>query len=209
MRSLPHYVNSLSVSPFGKSVPYIASVVRKDGNTNYGFKNLKLKPDLIDTIPELALDNTLKSLVRSLNLTTNFFSTGCFSHHISQNQSYKHCGYIEFSLNCRNCVQDAHNYFSLFFHFEQILRNYQFSQCAKFDWKVGESDFLDVGLTGFTCAVFVQTSDHSTFEGSAFCWQQSLQMLESFFISVPDQCSVAIYQNIPTPQKTHFGYLQV
>jgi hypothetical protein len=210
MRSPLRYLNSLSISPYGKTIPYAGSgLVRADGNANYGFKNLKIKPDLIEAIPELASDKPLKSLVLKLNTNSNFFSTGCFSQAIRESQSYRHRGYIEFSFNCRFYVQDARNYFSLFFHFENFLRQHHFSESVEFDWKIEEAYFSDIGIQGFSCAIFVRTADHSSCENTHDCWQRSLQILESFFVSAPNPSSVAIYQSSPTLQEPHFGYIRI
>lgn len=181
--------------------------MREDGNADYGFKNLKIQPDLIEAIPELADDDALKSLVRELNVHPNFFSTGCFSHMISECQvkdqaesphhrlhSHRCRGYIEFAFNCRSCVQDAHNYFALFFQFDSFLRQYQFSQAVKFDWQLEKAYFSEANVGGFSCAIFMRTAASDSAETITLCWQRSLQMLESFFISVPSQPSIAIYQ---------------
>ena len=81
--SLP-YMNTLHMSPHGKSIPY-----PKKGQANHGFRNLKRSPDLIDSIPELLVDEELKSLVKSLNAQdSSFFSIGCFQISPGANNSF-------------------------------------------------------------------------------------------------------------------------
>ena len=116
------YLNSLFISNYGKAIPYQGGASKSDKNElNHGFTNLKKKPQLIDSIPELISDDALKSLVRSLNLSQgSFFSVGCFSGISSQAEGYKYQGYIEFAFNCQMCVADARNYFSLYFRLASI-----------------------------------------------------------------------------------------
>lgn len=94
------YLNILSLSPYGKSIPYAGSgVPQKDGQANYGFKNLKAKPALVDTIPELLSDSALKNLVRSLNLeSSHFFSVGCFSTSAQTERGHRHRGHLKVGL---------------------------------------------------------------------------------------------------------------
>ena len=191
------YSNSLFISNYGKAIPYSSSKIKHpNGKINYGFKNLKVKPDLIDTVPELSSDDALKSLVRSLNShKTNFFSVGCFSGKVSEAEGYLYRGYIEFSFNCRTCVQDARNYFSLYFHFEQFLRRHKFAQKVKLKWMLEETHFSDVDVNGFSCAIFIFTTHCSSFEKAYYSWQKSLEMLESFLLSVQVQSHSVIYDN--------------
>lgn len=184
--SLP-YTNTLHLSSHSKSIPYPRS-----GHGNHGFKNLKRRPDLIDTIPELSADQSLKSLVKSLNTQeSNFFSIGCFSDIRKTLKGLRHRGYIELAWNCTTCVQDAIHYFSLFFHFDQFLRTQGFNHRVKLDWLIEEAQFSDIGLCGFCCAIFIDTAP-CQLDASAV-WQTSLQTIESFFSSIPKTSSTAIY----------------
>ncbi|MEM7062566.1 MAG: hypothetical protein AAF572_05310 [Cyanobacteria bacterium P01_B01_bin.77] len=186
----PPYTNTLHLSSHGKSIPY-----PKNGQNNYGFKNLKRRPDLIDTIPELSADQGLKSLVKSLNTQeSNFFSIGCFSDLRETLQGLRHRGYIEFAWNCTTCVQDAIHYFSLFFHFEQFLRAQGFNHQVKLDWLIEEAQFSDIGLCGFCCAIFIDTAPCQI--DADVVWQASLQTIETFLKSIPKTSSTAIYTDL-------------
>ena len=187
--SLP-YTNTLHMSPYGKSIPY-----PRTGQGNYGFKNLKVRPELIDTIPELLNDQGLKSLVKALNTQeSDFFSVGCFSDIRKTLKGLRHRGYIEFAWNCTTCVQDAVHYFSLFFHFDQFLRNQCFDHRVKLDWLIEEAQFSDIGLSGFCCAIFIDTAPCQL--NADAVWQTSLQTIESFFKSIPKTSSTAIYREL-------------
>ena len=134
--------------------------------------------------------------MRSLNLPeTSFFSIGCFSGKISEEKGYVYRGYIEFSFNCRICVQDARNYFSLYFHFEQFLRQHKFDQKVKLQWMLEEAYFLDVDVDGFSCAIFIFTTHCSSLDKAYYSWQKSLEMLESFFLSIQVRSHTLIYEN--------------
>ncbi|MEM9163150.1 MAG: hypothetical protein AAGC54_08780 [Cyanobacteria bacterium P01_F01_bin.4] len=195
MESQPSYLNVLSLSPYGKAIPYTGSgIPREDGHANYGFKNLKVKPEFIDTLPELVSDGALKSLVRALNAEdSSFFSVGCFSAPSETDQGHRYKGYIDFSWNCKKCVQDAINYFSLFFHFEHFLRTHRFSQPVKLDWVVEQAQFLDADVDGFCCAIFINTSTIQSMEQAYVSWQVSLQMVESFLGAIQRPSSTTIY----------------
>jgi hypothetical protein len=61
------YINLLSLSPCAKEVPYLGTgIAREDGQIDHGFKNLIAYPDLIDAIPELATDRSMKFLRRGV-----------------------------------------------------------------------------------------------------------------------------------------------
>ncbi|MEM1252737.1 MAG: hypothetical protein AAGI69_09905 [Cyanobacteria bacterium P01_H01_bin.21] len=186
--SLP-YVNTLHMSPYGKSIPY-----PENGESNHGFKNLKLSPDLIDSIPELSLDTGLKSLVKSLNAQeSSFFSVGCFSRMRQTLHGIRHHGYVEFAWNCTTCVQDAIHYFSLFFHFDKYLRNEKFNHSVKLDWIIEEVRFCDVGICGFCCAIFIDTAPCKLTTEAVIAWQISLKTIQLFLNTIPRSSSDVIY----------------
>lgn len=188
--SLP-YINTLHVSPYGKSIPY-----PENSQKNYGFKNLKHCPELIDSIPEVSADNALKSLLISLNAQeSSFFSIGCFSGMQKTLNGLRRRGYVEFSWNCKNCVQDAIHYFSLYFHFDQFLRTNGFNHRVKLDWQIEEAQFCDIDLYGFCCAIFIDTAPCQATTEATTAWQTSLQTIESFFNAIPQSSSNAIYSD--------------
>ena len=189
MSASPAYINALHMSHHGKSIPY-----PRDGETNYGFKNLKCSPDLIDSIPELIADEELKSLVKSLNTQeSSFFSVGCFSKMRETLHGFRHRGYIEFAWNCPNCVQDAIHYFSLFFHFDQFLRNQEFNHRVRLDWIIEEALFCDIDLYGFCCAIFIDTAPCQALTDATKAWETSLQTIELFLNTIPRVSSNVIY----------------
>ena len=191
----PSYINLLSLSSCTKEIPYLGTgIPRADGQVDHGFKNLIAYPDLIDAIPELATDRSMKSLVYSLNAeTSRFFTTGCFSSEVQEKSGYRHHGYLNFSWNCQVCVCDAINYFSLFFHFEQFLHTHKFDQKVEFQWSIEQTHFLDLGLAGFCCAIFINTDSCRSGDIAEATWKASLRVLEAFLCSVPGQSAQRIY----------------
>ena len=162
---------------------------------NYGFKNLKIKPSLINTIPELTDDVSLKSLVQSMNKPeSSLFTVGCSSKVTQADGKHCHKGYLAFAWNCAGCIQDAINYFALYFHFEKSLREQGFNQPVQFKWIVQESAFLDAKLDGFVCAIQVETRSLSSAEQANQTWQFSLKMLESYFAKVFTESSTPLYK---------------
>lgn len=186
--SLP-YINTLHMSPYGKSVPY-----PENGEANHGFKNLKRSPSLIDSIPELLADEGLKSLVKSLNAQeSSFFSIGCFSGMRKTLHGLRHQGYVEFAWNCTTCVQDAIHYFSLFFHFDKFLRTQGFDHRVRLNWIIEEAQFCDINLCGFCCAIFIDTAPCQLAADATTAWQMSLRTIELFLNTVPRSSENAIY----------------
>lgn len=57
MESQTSYLNTLSLSPYGKAIPYIGSdLQQEDGHANYVFKNLKAITQKIANYPGVAGD---------------------------------------------------------------------------------------------------------------------------------------------------------
>lgn len=201
MTTSPLYRNDLTLSPDARTIPYPADCqlnARSQSvgpSTNYGFKNLKIKPSLIETIPELADDLGLKLLVQSLNKAEScFFTVGCDSQLKQTDGKYRCEGYLAFAWNCAGCIQDAVNYFALYFHFEKSLRDKSFNQPVQFKWIVQESAFLDAKLDGFTCTIHIGTRSLSSKELANQAWQFSLNMLEAYFTKVFTESSTPLYK---------------
>ena len=190
----PPYLNLLSLGSCIKEIPYLGTgIARADGQINHGFKNLIDRPDLIDAIPELNADRSMKSLVCALNTGSRFFTTGCFSREITDKLGSRCQGYLEFSWNCQVCVRDAINYFSLFFHFQQFLYTNQFDRQVKFQWSLEQTHFLDLDLLGFCCAISIETGACASKDRASEIWQVSLSALETFLNSVPGESAQVIY----------------
>ncbi|MEO1396383.1 MAG: hypothetical protein AAFV90_26115 [Cyanobacteria bacterium J06634_5] len=206
MTTSPLYCNDLTLSPYARAIPYAADRLAIDAQqtgtlqtssqqVNYGFKNLKIKPSLIETIPELADDASLKALVKAINQSnTCFFTVGCFSERSQTEQGHRRRGYLSFAWNCAGCVQDAINYFALYFHFEKSLRENGFNQPVQFKWIIQESAFSDAKIDGFACAVHLETRALSSPEQADLVWQISLRMIGAYLETVKTLTSTPIYK---------------
>lgn len=199
------YSNDLTLSAHAKSIPYAAdrqpdgsgrnSLAETSRPTNYGFKNLKIKPSLIETIPELSNDASLKALVEMINKREScFFTVGCASEQVQTAEGYRHRGYLEFAWNCANCIQDAVNYFALYFHFNKSLLVKGFNQPVQLKWIIQEAAFSDVEIHGFTCAVHVETRSLSSLEQVDQVWQLSLRMIDTYLSTVDTLEPMPIYR---------------
>ncbi|MEM9089705.1 MAG: hypothetical protein AAGC93_13275 [Cyanobacteria bacterium P01_F01_bin.53] len=193
------YHNELSLSSQPKVIPYAADRLIQDVDSgNYGFKNLKIKPALIETIPELAEDTVLKTLVKSINKgATCFFTIGCSSELFATETGCYRQGYLEFAWNCTGCIQDAINYFALYFHFERSLREKGFNQPVQFKWIIQEATFSDAEVNGFSCAIHLKTRSLSSPEQANQAWQLSLRMIEAYIGTVDTLRSMPIYKPLP------------
>ncbi|MFZ3169560.1 MAG: hypothetical protein WA130_18255 [Candidatus Methanoperedens sp.] len=180
------YLNFLSIKHDGKGIPYGGTRgKREDGSENYGYQNLKKSPELIDSIPELQEDPELKKLIKSINSPNgSIFSVGCSSGPVSDEHGYRYSGYVEFAINSKPLVADASNYFPIFFHFDHHLHSSKFSGKIKFDWELMSAHFVDIGVGGFTCTVFINTSYLQSSLEASQTWANALETLGIFLSSV-------------------------
>lgn len=178
-----------------KVIPYGGDGgLRPDGHANYGFTNLKGNLHLLDAIPELASDPSLKSLVEAINVEeTGVFSVGCSSGEVREQKGYRYTGYIEFVFNAQSFVGEVQNYFPLFLHFDRLLFERRFSQSVRFGWEIQPARFLDANVGGFTCSVFVDTALSLSEEEAAKAWSAALEILKEFLGSIPNQRDDSIY----------------
>jgi hypothetical protein len=69
---------TVAVSDELHSMTHYGSADRGDGNFNYGFVDLRDRPDLVDTIPEVNKSVSLGNLLRSINARNSpLMSFGC------------------------------------------------------------------------------------------------------------------------------------
>jgi len=198
------YRNDLSLSPATKAIPYAGDCLGTTAKqrtsvvnapTNYGFRNLKIKPSLIDMVPELSRDSGLKALVQAINRPeTCFFTVGCQSQLMMTDEGHYRQGYLEFAWNCQGCVQDAINYFALYFHFNKFLRANRFNQPITFKWLIEEARFSDAEIDGFSCAIQMHTRSLSSVEQAEMTWQLSLRMIGAYFNTVFTEADKLIYK---------------
>jgi hypothetical protein len=189
------YLNVLSISSVTKRVPYEGSgIQRPDGGVNHGFTNLKRHPERIDTIPELASDPALRSLMAAIDRPgTGLFGIACESKTIVDARGCRLSGYIEFALNAQDEVTDAASYFRLFHEFERRLWQEGFAEPVSFQWEICPTRFAEAGVDGFAVDVRVDT-DHRPEMSSAYeCWTRALAALEAVLAGVPARSGLPIY----------------
>jgi hypothetical protein len=142
---------------------------------------LKLHLELAQTVPELAEDAELLRLVRILNEPeTIFFTVGSTSGDVHDERGYRRAGYVDFALNSREHVAKASSYFPLFFEFDRYLATRASTCQVAYDWELMEASFLDIGIEGFTCTVFVNTYYVPTRAQARKFWVDSIGFLSTF-----------------------------
>jgi hypothetical protein len=179
------FQNNLRIHWQGKAVPYGAIPPREDGSTNHGFKNLKGQGHPVSSIPELQQDAALKSLVGGLcERECGLFTVGCLSADVREARGFRVTGYREIALNSKAAIQDASRSFPIFFHFDRFLHGNDFSERVHFQWELRPAALLDANLSGFTCAITINTEFHSSRESARECWVVTLKALEYYLSSI-------------------------
>ncbi|MEO5617193.1 MAG: hypothetical protein ABIS67_05450 [Candidatus Eisenbacteria bacterium] len=188
-------MNRLVILPRRMTIPYGGSgAIRTDGGANYGFANLKQQPHLIDTVPELAHDPALKSVVSTINRhSTGLFSSACESCQSREHRGYRYSGYVEFAINSDSEAADATSYFTMFHSFGLFLNSQTFAQRVTFQWEICPAHFADICADGFSTSVRIDTDSFGTVEEALTCWQTSLGALEAFLGSIPKPAGEPIY----------------
>lgn len=188
------YESRLSIGHRGKGVPYGRVERRSDGDTNYGFVDLKGHPELFESVPELSRDPHLMELARVINSPeTDLFSIGCTSGDVSDSHGHRRTGYVEFAFNSIGLVSDASSYFPAFFHFDQLLFATESDAQIRYDWELEPASFIETGTDGFTCTVVVNTNYTSTAESATVHWAEALQLLSMLLGSVRQSSTDVIY----------------
>lgn len=181
------YRSFLSLRHDGKGIPYAGMTEpRADGSQNFGFMNLKSEPNLTESVPELQKDADLKNAVSAINRNCGLFTVGCESGSTSDQQGHRHSGYIEFAINSKNLIPDALNYFRIFYLFDCELAKMPFTHSVQFNWELQPATFLDSGVQGYTCAVFVNTGTCADLSTAAQSWSAALAALAQVLSTVPN-----------------------
>jgi len=143
MSDRPPYINHMSMLWELKGVPYGGSgKLRDDGAANYGFQDLKGKPELLPSVPELVRDRPLMDLVAAINdERTGLFTLGCVSGEVADSQGFRYTGYVELCINSASAIEDARSYFPLWFHFDECLHQSGFKVRVMFDWELQPATF--------------------------------------------------------------------
>lgn len=178
------YAVSLTIGHGGKGIPYGGhhGELREDGTTNHGFKNLKGRPHLLDSVPELRDSPALYELVRAINEPdTGLVSVGCAAWDYSdEREGYRRAGYIEFAINLVEMIGDARNYFPMFFHFDKMLHDRRFNEMVNYIWELEWASFWPTKADGFTCAVWIYTPFRPSPEEAKDLWEVALEPLISY-----------------------------
>lgn len=195
MSTRPPYTNHLSLLQEVKCIPYGGSgVLRVDGDGNFGFKDLKGKPELLASVPELIRDGALLRLVEAINRNeTGLFSIGCVSGPVEEGNRFRHSGYVEICINSAAAIADARAYFPFWFHFDGLLHRNAFKGKVAFDWELQPATFLEAKAVGFTCSIFVNTHYSKNRDDADATWSEALSILGAFLGSIPQEHADKLY----------------
>jgi hypothetical protein len=183
------YSVGLTISHNGKGIPYFGhGEPREDGTANHGFKNLKGNPHLLAEVPELADDPALYELVEGINkLDTGLASIGCAAWLFSDDNGHRWSGYVEFAINTAEAIEDARNYFPLFFKFDKMLHGSSFAEEVGYNWQLEPANFSPANVDGFTCTIWIYPNYQPSPEQAKEAWQRALHPLIPFLSSYPMQ----------------------
>ncbi len=180
------YLNDLTISHDAKAIPYDAGTPREDGAQNFGFMDLKTNPEAMLEVAELANDAVLMRLVTAINAPeTGLMTIGCSSSFVTEASGSRKTGYVEISFATDQMVEDAQNYFPLFYHFSHALYDATFEERMHFNWDLMPARFVQSDVDGFTIAINLNTGFCDNPEAAAEVWAASSDFLAAFLNSVP------------------------
>lgn len=189
------YRNLLSVSPLGKSIPYAGTgEPRPDGGANFGFKDLKGKPERLGDVPETQDDPALAGLVRVINAAhTGVFSIASMSGLQTCVGGVQYSGYLEIAFNSRHQVENPTNYFDLYLRFDRLLAARAFPYGVEFEWELCPAHFSAGDVGGYSVAVWVRTACGPDAERAYESWEAAMNVLAELFVQVPAERADAMY----------------
>lgn len=185
----------LTISAAFKHIPY-TSADRPDGEHCHAFTALKgVSRERIGAVPEVADSEPLRSALVLINESaTPFFTIGCEKDIAEEDDGWRMGGYIEFAFNYSDLAPDAAHYFSLFFHFDRILKAQDVPVPIQFQWELAPAKFLDAsGVVGYTAIVWVRTGHARSRDLLLDTWSAVLNDLAHFLATYPTHGQQPIY----------------
>lgn len=181
----PCYQVMFSIRERGKVIPYPA--IDHGTSVNYGFKVLKGKPEEeIALICEVQDNKYLENALISINnIATPFFSVGCEKAYNTDESGNYVKGFLEISFNNIDLVQDAHNYFQLFFDFNQFICMKKFNQPIYYLWEIEPSFFKEAQVNGFSLVIWITSGYSKDMEKTKELWGDGILFLTDYFKTVP------------------------
>lgn len=171
-----NYILFLTIRDYDKVVPYPG--IQHASSRNYGFINVKSKPEEAAKIVEAQDSEALKdAIVRINHADTPFFTIGCEKAFNQKDGIFWTRGFIEFAFNFCELVGDAQAYFPPFFHFNNRLLNTKFDLRVSFEWQLEGNFFKDGNCNGFSCVVWITTGDCLTDGESRKIWETSVRIV--------------------------------
>jgi hypothetical protein len=177
MKVPTEYECFLQYVPGGKGIPYNGGP-RPNGDTNHGFRSLKGLADDVIHVPETENDPALARFLKLVNEDdTAFFTVGCVSGMVKDAQGFRMSGYVEFCINDRRHVNEATNYFHLFWGFVRSLEERNFAERVVMHWELLGATFIEKNAHGMTCTVMINTHFFEAETAAYSCWERTLELL--------------------------------
>ncbi|HEV7894035.1 MAG TPA: hypothetical protein VGP08_25695 [Pyrinomonadaceae bacterium] len=183
----------LLINDHFKTVPYQA-VDRGNGHPNHGFKVIKGTLEEAAKIAEVQDEEHLKNALIKINdHSTALFTIGCEKAFNQDGTEFWARGFLEFAFNYPQLVDDAQNYFKLFFNFNEYLRDRKFNEPVRYQWELEGNRFVDVGCDGFSVVVWITTAIFNNPEEPRRVWGIAVDHLTEYLENIKAISAPSIY----------------
>jgi hypothetical protein len=170
-------------SQSGIGIPYPA-VERTDGHSNYGYFDLKRKPDLIDTVVELQDSLELMALVREMNDPRSVVRSLACEKALSENRDpvfqWKLTSFVRlsFEILAWNFAKD--NYRKLYDQFADSATPHLLSDLISIEFEVDPANFVDHQKNGWSLTIW-NNGYGRTGDEARSNWATGVRLVEQFF----------------------------
>ena len=183
----------LTINQHFKTVPYLGAT--NEGSVNYGFQNVRGTLRRRRKIAKVQDDEALRDAIVRINApATAFFTIGCAKFLDQDGAEYWGRGFIEFAFNSCPLVQDAQNYFPVFFHFNNRLLKDGFSYRVHFEWQLEKNPFKTGNCEGFSVVLWITTETFATDEASRAAWKDAVKIVTDHLSGGPAPEAAPIYR---------------
>ncbi|MBR1302175.1 hypothetical protein [Bradyrhizobium sp. AUGA SZCCT0042] len=176
----------LTIEQRSKHVPYPADFSHGQSQ-NHGFRTLKSDLGAIEAIPEVGDCPTFREALLAINgPDTPFFSVGCEKSLNRNKGMWSKKGYLEFAFNCADRIGDAASYFPIFFHFNRSKATSEFlsRHPVQICWELQPAYFVKIAKSGFTCCVWITTTQYSTAAKCESIWNEAVLLTALYAAAV-------------------------
>jgi hypothetical protein len=141
-------------------IPYFRVLRDTNEDTNWGFCNLKQRPEAISEVPELYNCPAFEKLIRAINAPTSFFlSHGCAKYFSSRPNMPAEFGimltsYVGFAFEIAELNQDQKNFHELIERFKTFTKDVPSYKQLGVRFEVQPTTFYERQLQGWSACYF-------------------------------------------------------